>query len=141
MAQRPDSAPRHADVAGAVTVTNRGISLIPSFTLGKHAAIFDVAIRKHDLSFEPQFRVGLDGKPWSFIFWWRYRVLGGERFRLGVGAHPAILFRTNTVSTNGVPLNELDLRDPVTASRAERRVFLVLLSHSSNSQCVQGDCE
>jgi hypothetical protein len=79
--------------------------------LGKPAAILDVAIRKDALSFEPQFRVGLNGKPWSFIFWGRYRVLGGERLRLGVGAHPAILFRTTTDSTNGAP------RDVIVATR------------------------
>lgn len=106
-AQHVDSGPPRVHVAGAVTVTNRGISLIPSFTLGRPAAIFDVAIRIDALSFEPQFRFGLDGKPWSFLFWWRYRVLSGERFRLGIGAHPAILFRTTTVSTNGVPQNVL----------------------------------
>jgi hypothetical protein len=54
-------------VSGAVSVTNKGISLIPSFTLGRPAAIFDLAVRKGDLGFEPQFRFGLDGKPWSFL--------------------------------------------------------------------------
>ena len=38
-AQQPDSANRRAQVAGAVTVTSKGISLIPALTLGKPAAI------------------------------------------------------------------------------------------------------
>ena len=59
-AQRPV---HRATVSGGITVTNKAISLIPTFTLGKPAAIFDFAVRKGAVSFEPQFRVGLNGKP------------------------------------------------------------------------------
>jgi hypothetical protein len=74
LAQEADSERERAQVTGSVTVTNQGISTIPSFTLGKPAAILDLAIRKGGLGFEPQFRHGLDGKPWSFLFWARYRL-------------------------------------------------------------------
>jgi hypothetical protein len=93
-AQRADG----THVAGAVTVTNKGISLIPALTLGKPAAIFDVAITNGTLGFEPQFRFGLDGKPWSFIFWGRYRPLRDGKLRLTIGAHPALTFKTISVT-------------------------------------------
>lgn len=95
----------HTQVGGAVTVTNKGISLIPALTLGKPAAIFDVGITDGGgaLAFEPQFRFGLDGKPWSFIFWGRYRPLREGRFRLTIGAHPSLTFKTVTVTTSGTP--------------------------------------
>lgn len=99
-AQTTDSTKR-TDVAGAVSITNKGISLLPALTLGKPAAIFDVAIQNGDLSFEPQFRIGLDGKPWSFIFWWRLRPRTSGKLHFAVGAHPAIVFRTITDSANG----------------------------------------
>ncbi len=54
---------------GAVSVTNNGISLVPTFSLGKPAVIFDMVVGKRKLSFEPQLRFALDGKPWSFLFW------------------------------------------------------------------------
>jgi hypothetical protein len=92
---------QRAQASGAVTITNKGISLIPALTLGKPAAIFDVAITDGALSFEPQFRFGLDGKPWSFIFWGRYRPLREGRFRLTIGAHPALSFKTITDSIGG----------------------------------------
>jgi len=94
-------AQRGTQVAGAVTVTNKGISLIPALTLGKPAAIFDVAITNGALGFEPQFRFGLDGKPWTFIFWGRYRPLRDGKVRLTIGAHPALTFKTITVSPGG----------------------------------------
>lgn len=99
LAQDADSTRQRVGVSGAVSITTKGISTIPSFTLGKPAAIFDVAIAKRALSFEPQFKFGLDGKPWSFTFWWRYKLLERERLHLIVGAHPALAFKSITVST------------------------------------------
>jgi hypothetical protein len=88
---------------GAVTITNKGISLIPNLTLGKPAAIFDVSISKKRISFEPQFRFALEGKPWTFIFWWRYKIVESKKFRLNIGAHPAFAFKTITFPYDTVP--------------------------------------
>ena len=82
-------------------MTNNGISFIPTFSLGKPAVVFDMSVGRK-LSFEPQFRFALEGKPWSFVFWWRYKLVKTNKFSVGVGAHPAILFRTminDTIST------------------------------------------
>lgn len=80
-------------MGGTISVTNNGISLLPTFTLGKPAAIFDLSLAGKRFSFEPQFRFALEGKPWSMIFWWRYKVVNSSRFLLKVGAHPAIAFK------------------------------------------------
>lgn len=100
-AQGSDAGSRRARVTGSATLTTKGISTIPSFTLGKPAAILDLAIRKGPVGFEPQFRYGLDGRPWSFLFWGRWRPVEGERFRLSVGAHPALSFRSVRDPTGG----------------------------------------
>jgi len=83
-------------VAGAVTVTNKGISLVPTFTLGKPATIFDLSMGKRKLYFEPQLRFALEGKPWSFLFWWRYRLLSKNKMAVTLGGHPAMNFKTET---------------------------------------------
>jgi hypothetical protein len=85
----------------AVAVTNNGISFIPTFTLGKPAVIFDLSMGKR-LSFDPQFRFALAGKPWSFVFWWRYKLIKSDKFLFTVGAHPAFAFKTITISTDDV---------------------------------------
>lgn len=92
--QEADGERMPPSVSGGVTVTNNGVSLLPTFTLDKPAAIFDLSVAGRRLSFEPQFRFALEGKPWSFIFWWRYDLPTPERLSVTVGAHPAILFRT-----------------------------------------------
>jgi hypothetical protein len=88
-------------LGGVVTVTNNGISFIPTFSLGKPAAIFDLSVGKR-LSFDPQFRFSLDGKPWSFLFWWRYKVLTTNKYSFSAGTHLGLPFKTITETTNGV---------------------------------------
>jgi hypothetical protein len=101
--QTIDSSKAVSHFGGAVTVTNKGISLIPNLTLGKPAAIFDLSVGKKKLSFEPQFRFALEGKPWSFIFWWRYKIVESKKFRMNIGAHPAFAFTTVTFPYDTVP--------------------------------------
>jgi len=100
LSQDADSTRSRTVVAGAVTVTNNGIATVPSFTLGKPAAIFDMSVIRNRFSLDPQIKYALDGKPWSFIFWGHYIVADGERFRVIIGAHPGVNFRTTTVSVN-----------------------------------------
>ena len=84
-----------------MSVTNNGISLIPTFSLEKPAAIFDMSVGRR-LRFEPQFRFSLEGKPWSFLFWWRYTLLSKNKSLIKIGVHPALNFKTTLVSINGV---------------------------------------
>ncbi|MEQ1587080.1 MAG: hypothetical protein ABL895_14430 [Cyclobacteriaceae bacterium] len=87
----------------ALSITQNGFSFIPSFSLGKPAIIFEPSIGNKRLSFEPQFRFALEGKPWSFIFIYRYKLINRNRFYLQVGGHiPALIFSTQTVTRNGV---------------------------------------
>jgi len=101
--QNIDSTKVVSHFGGAVTVTNKGISLIPNLTLGKPAAIFDLSVGRKRISFEPQFRFALEGKPWTFIFWWRYKIVEGKKFRMNIGAHPAFAFKTITFENDTVP--------------------------------------
>lgn len=100
-AQTTDSTKVASTFGGNITLTTKGISTIPNFTLGKPAAIFELSMGRRKVFFEPQFRFGLNGKPWSFIFWWRYRLIRSEKMHLTVGAHPAITFKTMPLVNNG----------------------------------------
>jgi len=86
----------------ALSITQNGFSFIPSFSLGKPAIIFEPSIGNKRLSFEPQFRFALEGKPWSFIFIYKYKLVSRNKFSLQVGGHiPAIIFSTLQVNQNG----------------------------------------
>ena len=94
--------------SGTVSATNNGISLIPTFSLGKPAAIFNMSIGTKKISFEPEFRASLEGKPWSIVLWWRYKALNNEKFKLNIGAHPAIAFKNVVASVAGIQTNTIE---------------------------------
>ncbi|MEY4646453.1 MAG: hypothetical protein RIQ98_289 [Bacteroidota bacterium] len=95
-----DSTQKEMQFATTALVTNNGISVVPIFTLGKPATIINFTVGRR-LTFEPEFRVSLEGKPWSFIYWFRYKVAKTSKYSLNIGAHPAIIFKTIPVTING----------------------------------------
>lgn len=100
--QKADSIKTISHFGGTITATQNGISLIPSFSLGRPALMFDLNLGGKKLTFEPFFRFGTDAKPWSFIFWGRYKLVTGKEFKMSIGAHPAFVFRTVTDTLNGI---------------------------------------
>lgn len=100
-AQSADSTKIVTNVEGTLTVTNKGISTIPNFTLGKPATILFMSIGRK-IRFEPEFRFALEGKPWMFIFWWRCYLVKTDKFLTRLGANPTFAFRTMPLARNGV---------------------------------------
>lgn len=80
-------------ISGSALLTQNGVSVIPTFTLGKPAAIFDLSVGNEKWAFEPQLRFSLEGKPWSFLFWFRYKAINTSKFRFTLGMHPSVAFR------------------------------------------------
>jgi hypothetical protein len=92
----------HADVS----VTNNGFSIIPAFSLGDPAGFIDMRMGNKRLSFEPQFRYALEGRPWSFVFIYRYKAIIKPKFQLTFGGHlPGLNFITRPVTVNGIEDN------------------------------------
>ncbi|HAQ20198.1 MAG TPA: hypothetical protein DCR40_13355 [Prolixibacteraceae bacterium] len=106
--QSNNSLKHESDIfSGAVTITTKGLSTFPNLTLGKPAAILDLSMGGKKLRFEPVMRFALTGKPWGFIFWFRYELLNNEKFQFKIGAHPAYSFKTISVTQNGTSKNIL----------------------------------
>ena len=61
-----------------------------------------MSIGNQKISFEPEFRASLEGKPWNLILWWRYKFLNDDKFKFNVGAHPALSFKTVPTNVAGV---------------------------------------
>jgi hypothetical protein len=99
--QTTDSTKGMAHFGGTITATQNGISLIPSFSLGKPALMCDLNIGNKKLTFEPFLRFSMEGKPWAFVFWWRYKAVNHQKFKLTVGAHPSYVFRITDAVING----------------------------------------
>lgn len=99
--QKADSTKVASYFGGTVMVTNKGISSIPNLTLGKPATIITMSIGRK-VRFEPEFRFALEGKPWMFIFWWRYDLLKTDKLLFKLRANPTVVFNTIAVTTNNV---------------------------------------
>lgn len=109
--QEEKNGKNNTQFGGSVSVTNNGVSVIPTFTLGKPAVIFDLTIRKKRVSFEPQFRFAIkDVKPWSFLFWMRYKLVQSKKFSLGLGVHPAYVFKNTAIIIDGVSKDIITVR-------------------------------
>jgi hypothetical protein len=105
MAQKDDStSARINNFAAAVTFQSKGISTIPNLTLGKPAAVFDLKVGRR-LTFEPQFRFALEGKPWAIVFWWRYKALTVNKFSLNLSANHSLSYKTITSGSSETPQN------------------------------------
>jgi hypothetical protein len=92
----------HADLSA----TNNGFSIVPAFTLGDPAAFLDMRMGNKRMSFEPQFRYALEGRPWSLIFIYRYKAIIRPKFQLTFGGHlPGLNFITRPVTVNGIEEN------------------------------------
>lgn len=82
-----------SQLSGSVSVTNNGISLIPTFSLGKPALLSNIAYTKKKLSFEADINFANDGKPWYSLFWIRYKLVNNNKFSLRVGSHLGLNYR------------------------------------------------
>jgi hypothetical protein len=88
---------------GAVTIQSKGISTIPNLTLGKPAAVFDLKLGRK-LTFEPQFRFALDGKPWAMVFWWRYYGSISNKLKVTLHTNYSLSYKSiNSYNSSGVP--------------------------------------
>lgn len=101
---------------GAVTIQSKGISTIPNLTLGKPAMVFDMSVGRR-LTFEPQFRFSLEGKPWAMVFWFRYKIVNGDKFTMDARANTSLSFKS---------YNDIYLGQPQELIRATRYIAAAL---------------
>ncbi|MEZ5072487.1 MAG: hypothetical protein R2751_16355 [Bacteroidales bacterium] len=84
-------------LSGSAGITNNGISLIPNFSLGDPATLFNVSVSKGRLSFASDFNFSLEAKPWYILYWARYQLVDAEKFKLGTGTHLGLNFLSSTM--------------------------------------------
>jgi hypothetical protein len=89
----PDTINSPLDLNIKVGITNNGFSFVPAFTLGEPATSLDIILKWRRFSIEPQFQYSLTGKPWTFIFLYRYKIINDGWYQLSAGTHfPALAF-------------------------------------------------
>jgi hypothetical protein len=146
-AQQTDSEKSNSYLSGAAGITNNGISLIPTFSLGKPAAIFDMSMVKSKFSFDPELTFSLKGKPWYFLFWFRYQLVTNDRFQIHVGSHLGLNFKNTELPIDG-DSTEVTITERYLAGELSMNYFLTknisigiyyLYSHGLDPTTVKND--
>ncbi len=109
--------------SGTASITNNGIALVPNFSLEKPAVLFIMSLGGERFSFDPDIRFGLDGKPWTMLFWARYKLVTQSKFRLHTGAHLGMNFKSTAISINNIPSENSIARRYLAAELAPNYFF------------------
>ena len=101
-----DSSIKKLIISGNVGVTTNGISIIPTFSLNKPAfnATYSFS-RGGRWSLDPDLRMTFDMRKGGVMFWLHYKMVNSGKFRLNVGAHPALNFAVRSVTENSKSWN------------------------------------
>jgi hypothetical protein len=105
--EKSDNIKKDFYLKGSGTITNKGISYIPNFSLGKPAIIFDLSMGNGKLFFDPQLRFSLNTEPWAFLFPVRYKIKSTGKFQITIGVNPLLNFKNVTYTVNGISTTEL----------------------------------
>jgi hypothetical protein len=109
--QQIDSIQKVTTFSGSLGITNNGFSIVPSFSLNKPAIVALLSWKKNKFSIDPDVRLTFDAKKGGILLWFRYHAIEGDKFRLRVGAHPALNFQLREITDNsGAPLEITQMR-------------------------------
>lgn len=86
------------------TGTNNGISIVPAFSLGRPALMYQGAFMQSSgkVRLEPEIRMSYDGEPWSTLLWARYILPKAGKWQFTAASHYALLFAPEENYINGV---------------------------------------
>lgn len=128
--QKFDSTIVERTFSGAVNLTNNGFSNIPSFSLGKPATIINLTMGGKRTTFEPELRFSLEGKPWSFLFWLRHKLIFKSKYQMSVGIHPGFNFKDELATIKGVESSHIVTRRYLTEELNQNFVINKYISTS-----------
>lgn len=106
--QEEDTTKVSIDVGVRIGITNNAFSFVPAFTLDKPAASLEIFLKWKRFSIEPQFQYSLEGKPWSLIFIYRYKIITDKKYQFTAGTHLPVLPVGNAdITSGGVTSNRI----------------------------------
>lgn len=82
-----------SNVSGKIIFSKMGFAPIPAFSFESPIAIAFLSVRKNRFSFEPDFALGLNGKPWMGNNWFRFTIFKSEKIKLSTGLNPSLFFK------------------------------------------------
>ena len=84
-------------VNGKLLVANAGFAPIPAFSFDNPLAIGFLSLKKKRFSYEPDFALGLNGKPWITNHWFRLIILKTSVIIVRTGINPFLFFESERI--------------------------------------------
>jgi hypothetical protein len=113
--------------SGNLNFTTNGISPIPAFSLGKPAVLVNLSLKNKKFSYDPEMAFSIEGVPWFFNNFFRYKLIEKKRFQFRTGVNWAISYTYPQVTQNGVDR---------TIAKGERFIWLELVPRYKISEKV-----
>lgn len=86
-------------ISGKLLIANAGFAPVPAFSFNSPIAIGFLSVKKNRFSFEPDFALGLNGRPWMANNWFRFIVIRKEKLKFNTGISPILFFRNETITS------------------------------------------
>lgn len=93
--------------SGKAIIANAGFAPIPAFSFDSPIAIGFLSLKKNRLSYEPDFALGLNGKPWMANNWFRLNFMDRKKIKLNAGMNPSLFFKPEKIASGEEILNAL----------------------------------
>ena len=94
-------------VSGRVLIANAGFAPIPAFSFNSFVVISSLSIKKKRFSYEPDFSLGLNGKPWMANNWFRFSFIENKKGKLNTGINPSFFFKSDRTASGKEIFNAL----------------------------------
>ncbi len=89
-----------AQTSGNIQLTNNGVAPAPAFALGAPAILSSTVIRKNKFYFNPEFNLGIDGKPWTLYSRIGYYLVENKKLTITLTANTNWFFMKKTPIIN-----------------------------------------
>jgi len=96
-----------ARVSGKLMIGNKGFAPIPAFSFNSPLVIGFLSIKKKRFSYEPDFSLGLNGKPWMANNWFRLTFIDSKKVAINAGINPSLFFKTEEYTAGKNTLHAL----------------------------------
>lgn len=87
------------EINGLVLIGNVGFAPIPAFSFDSPILTGSLCIKTKKLTYQPDFSIGLNGKPWMINHWIGYTIAENQKYKIYAGVNPSLFFKNEFIDS------------------------------------------
>jgi hypothetical protein len=84
-------------VNGKIRIATAGFAPVPAFSFNDPIFVVFITIKNKRFSYEPDFALGLNGKPWMINNWLRIKIVDRKKITIKSGINPGLFFKSEEI--------------------------------------------